>query len=162
MNSCYGYSFHRPALIKSKYTKDVESYVKTFAPYVIGYDKSNFVQTVQPVVINYTHPQLAKVILDKYKQKMDEIKTHVHVLYENIDSILVNEQDYMKLKDLGYVDDNQLGKLKIERVFTEIAILSSRKYVATLADGSKYYHCVKKDVEYDDFVNEVKMNLKMK
>ena len=58
---------------------------------------------------------------------------------------------------LGYVG-NELGKFKIEHVFTEIGITSSRKFVATLEDGTKLIHCPKKDIDYDAFINEIKNN----
>ena len=51
-----------------------------------------------------------------------------------------------------------MGMFKIEHIFTEIAISSGRKFVATLEDGSKLIHCPKKDIDYDEFVNEVKNN----
>ena len=86
---------------------------------------------------------------------MDEIKKLVNVLYENIDAILITESDFEKLKKHGYVGD-ELGKFKIEKIFSEIAIKNQRQYVATLESGEKYYHCVKDSVDYDLFVNEVK------
>jgi len=85
---------------------------------------------------------------------MDEIKKIVTVYYENIDAILINESDYEKLKKLGYIG-NELGRFKIEKVFTEIAIKNQRQYVATLDTGDKYYHCVKDNVDYDSFVKEI-------
>ena len=57
--------------------------------------------------------------------------------------------------DLGYIGQ-KLGQFKIEHIFSEIAIKSSRQYVSTLDDGSKYYHCVKDSINYNEFVNEVK------
>ena len=86
---------------------------------------------------------------------MDEVKRLVNVYYENVDALLINESDYNKLVDLGYIGD-KLGKFKVEKVFTEIAIKSSKRYVATLENGDKYYHCVKVGVDYDEFVREVK------
>ena len=86
---------------------------------------------------------------------MDEVKRLVNVYYENVDALLINESDYNKLVDLGYIGDG-LGKFKVEKVFTEIAIKSSKRYVATLDDGSIYRHCVKETVDYDEFVREVK------
>ena len=47
---------------------------------------------------------------------------------------------------------------KIEHIFNEIAISSGRKFVATLEDGNKLIHCPKKDIDYNEFVNEVKNN----
>ena len=53
---------------------------------------------------------------------------------------------------------NELGKFKIEHVFTEIGIYSSRKFVATLEDGTHFIHCPKKDINYDEFIENVKNN----
>ena len=89
---------------------------------------------------------------------MNEIKSLVNVFYENIDAILIDENDYNKLLKLGYIGD-KLGQFKIEHVFNEIAIKSSRKYVAKLDDGNTFYHCVKDSVNYDSFVNDVKQSL---
>ena len=79
------------------------------------------------------------------------------IYYENIDAILIDENDYNKLVELGYIG-NELGKFKIEHIFKEIAILSGRKFVATLDDGTKLIHCPKKDIDYNEFVNNIKNN----
>ena len=160
MTSCWGYSIKRPKLVKHKYTKNVNSYVETFAPFVIGYNYnddgvSGFVDTVNSFVPHYTIPQFARSVLVEFKKMMDEVKKLVTVYYENVDAILISESDYNKLVELGYVG-NELGKFKIEHVFTEIAIKSSKRYVGMLENGEKYYHCVKNDVNYEDFVNDVK------
>ena len=49
-----------------------------------------------------------------------------------------------------------LGLFKIEHIFTEIAIKSSRQYVSTLDNGTNYYHCVKDSIDYNEFISEVK------
>lgn len=170
MTSCWGYSIQRPKIIKHKFAKDVRKYVDTFAPYILRYsfnedNTSGFVDTINSFVQHYTTPQFARNVLRKFNDKMNEIKSLVNVYYENIDAVLINESDYNKLKSLGYFG-NELGKFKIEHVFTEIAIKSSKTYVATLDNGDKFYHCVNKDIEgfardpldlYDNFVNEVKL-----
>ena len=38
MNSYCGYSIKRPILIKHKYTKNVNEYIDTFAPFVMSYN----------------------------------------------------------------------------------------------------------------------------
>ena len=86
---------------------------------------------------------------------MDEVKSLVTVYYENVDALLINEDDYNKLVNLGYIGE-ELGLFKIEHVFTEIAIKSSKRYVATLENGDKYYHCVKDSVDYHEFIDDVK------
>jgi GH15 family glucan-1,4-alpha-glucosidase len=78
----------------------------------------------------------------------------VNVIYENIDAILINESDYELLKDLGYIHDTQLGKFKVEHIFTEICIISQKKYIATTIDGTKIYHCINKDLDYDDLIED--------
>ena len=56
--------------------------------------------------------------------------------------------------ELGYVGD-ELGKFKIEKVFSEIAILSPKKRMGILEDGS-LYKCPKDlDCDYEDFKGEV-------
>jgi len=156
LSSCWGCSIRRPKIFKNKYANDVDKYMDTFGPYVIGWDDNHFVQSINPVVFHYTYPQLAQTMLIEYEKKMNDLKSKVNVLYENIDSILVNESDYLKLKDLGYLDDYELGKLKIANVFTEIAIISTKRYVATLENGEKYYHCIKDTEDYDKIVNSIK------
>ena len=79
------------------------------------------------------------------------------IYYENIDAILIDENDYNKLVELGYIG-NELGEFKIEHIFKEIAILSGRKFVATLDNGTKLIHCPKKDIDYNEFVNNIKNN----
>ena len=159
MNSCFGYSIKRPKTIKHKYTNNVDKYIETFAPYVYKYKYnddcvSGYVHLINSFVSHFTIPQFAKSLLDAYKRKMDEIKSIVNVYYTNIDAILINEQDYNKLKSLGYIG-NELGQFKIEHVFNEIAIMSPKRYVAKLDDGTIFNHCVKDSVDYEQFINEV-------
>ena len=158
MNSCWGFSIQKPKIIKHKYAKNVNNYIDTFSPFVIKYkynsDKvSGFVDTINPFVIHYSFPQFAKSVLDEFHNMMNKIKKIVNVLYENIDAILISESDYQKLVNLGYVGD-KLGQFKIEHVFNEIAIKSQRKFIGTLENGDKYYHCVNKNINYNDFIKE--------
>jgi len=173
MTSCWGYSIQRPKIVKNKFANNVDKYIDTFGPYVVSWKacapnaglggnnvaEKGYVQTIQPVVIHYTYPQFAKAVLDEFNGFMDEIKSMVNVLYENVDAILVTESDYLKLKGLGYVDEHTLGKFKIEHIFTEIAILSNRRYVATTDAGEHIYHCLSSDIDYDEFVDNVKRNI---
>ena len=160
MNSCYGYSIRRPKTIKRKYAKDVRKVIDEMAPYIYKYSvneqgDSGWVSLIESFTPHFTCPQFAKSVLDTFHRKMNEVKSLVRVLYENIDAILIDEADYRKLLQMGYIGPN-LGQFKIEHVFDEIAIRSSRKYVAKLSDGTIYRHCVKDDVDYDAFVNDVK------
>ena len=102
--------------------------------------------------------KLKKGLLNNYHKKMKEIRSLCKIYYENIDAILIDEEDYNKLNSLGYIG-NELGKFKIEHIFNEIAIKSSRKFVATLDNGEKLIHCPKKNIDYNEFVNEVKNNI---
>ena len=159
MNSCWGYSIQRPKTIKHKYSKDVNKDIDTFAPYIYKYHFNDdgvtgHVHLVNSFVLNYTIPQFAKSVLDEFKRKMNHIKSLVHVYYENIDAILIDEQDYMKLVDLGFIGD-ALGQFKIEHIFDEIAIKSAKRYVATLDNGERFYHCVNESIDYDEFVHDV-------
>ena len=162
MTSCWGYSIQRQKTIKHKYTKNVKEYINTFSPFVLGYnmvdEEQGFVDTVNSFVPHFTIPHFALSVLNEFKKKMDEVKNLVNVYYENVDAILIDEDDYNKLVKLGYIggEESPLGLFKIEKVFTEIAIKSSKRYVATVENGDKYYHCVKDSVDYDEFIEEVK------
>ena len=163
MNSCWGYSIQRPKTIKRKYSKKLEKDIETFAPYVYKYHFNNdgvsgYIHTVNSFVPHFTIPQFAKSVLDRFNEKMNHIKSLVHVYYENIDAVLIDENDYHKLVDMGFVGD-ELGQFKIERVFDEIAIMSPKRYVATLDNGERFYHCVSESIDYDAFVDEVKNNI---
>ena len=158
MNSCWGYSIRRPKLIKRKYTTDVMKYIETYGPYVVKYtlkkDGSGFVTSLNPFVQHFSYPQFAKSVLDEFNSIMDNVKSIVNVLYQNVDAILINEADYNKLMELGYIG-SELGQFKIEHIFTEIAIMTKKKYMAILDTGEVYHHCVKKDVSFEDFVRTV-------
>ena len=156
MNSCWGYSIRRPKTIKHKFSNNVENYIETYDPYVIGWNylnksdsenKSGFVDTINPFVVHFSCPQFAREVLRDFNKKIKEISKIVHVYYYNIDAILIDETDYNKLVILNYIGNN-LGQFKIKHIFTEIAIKSSRQYVATLEDGTKFYHLQGKSVDY--------------
>lgn len=162
MTSCWGYSIMKPKIIKHKYCKDVDKYINEFAPYIVKYSynddkKSGYVDSVNCFVEHFTTPQFAKNMLDNYNNKISEIKKIVNIYYENIDAFLINENDYKKLLNLGYIGEN-IGQFKIEHIFTEIAIKSSKTYVATLDNGEKFFHCIK-HYDYDDFVLDVKSKM---
>ena len=136
MNSCWGYSIRRPKLIKRKYAKNVNKTIDEMEQFIYKYSydsngESGWVSLIEPFVQHFTVPHFAKSVLDTFRAKFDEVKSLVNVYYENIDAILIDENDYNKLKRMGYIGD-KLGQFKIEHVFNEIAIKSARKYVANL------------------------------
>ena len=151
MTSCWGYAIQRPKRTKSqKLTKPLN----LSEPYLLGYDSTHYT-TMNSIVSSFIIPHFAREVLIEFKRIMDDIKSIVNVLYENIDAILITEEDYNKLLSLNKIGP-RLGQFKIEHIFTEIAILSQRKYVATLSTGEYYYHCVKPDTNYTTFINLVK------
>ena len=163
MNSCYGYAIQRPKTIKHKYSNNVERDIETFAPYIYKFrfnddGTTGHVHTINSFVLNYTIPHFAKSVLDKFREKMNHIKSLVNVYYENVDAILIDEDDFNKLQQMGFIGD-ALGQFKIEHIFDEIAIKSAKRYIATLADGSVYRHCVKDTIDYETFVNDVKASM---
>ena len=83
-----------------------------------------------------------------------KIEKEVNILFRHIDAILVNESDYLKLCELGYVG-LELGQFKIEKEFKEIAILSPKKRMGILEDGS-LYKCPKDlKIDYEPFKRNV-------
>ena len=107
-------------IIKHKFCKDVNSYIETYAPFVVKYKynedgTSGFVDTLNSFAPHFTFPQFAKSVLDEFKRMMDKVKTEVNVLYENVDAILITERDYNKLLQLGYIG-TKLGQFKIEHI----------------------------------------------
>jgi len=168
--SCWGSSIKRNRIFKRVYAKDEqhkEAIINKNINHVMEYDENTIVM-LKSITFNYSYPQFAQRVLENYHKKMDEVRKLVTPFYENIDAILITQSDYEKLIDNGLVGD-ELGKFKIERVFTEIAIASPRKYVATLENGEKFIHLAHKDVDsdvsprgsksrYDSFVDDVKNN----
>ena len=121
MNSCWGWSIRKQKLIKHKHTNNVAYNLEEFAPFIIMYDRYSY------DVINSFVPHFAKSVLDSYHSLMDKVRGLVNVLYENIDAILINEEDYNKLNELGYIGKN-LGQWKVEKVFSKIDIRSPKRY----------------------------------
>ena len=103
---------------------------------------AGFVNIVQPYVEFYSHPHFAKVILEGFNNKLNEIKSLVNVLFINIDAIVINEEDYQKLLALGYVHPTELGKLKVEHVFSSMTFYSKMRWYGVNLDGSIFRHCI--------------------
>ena len=66
---------------------------------------------------------------------MNRIRSTVNVIYENIDAIVINEEDFNKLNQFGLIGD-ELGKCKVEHIFKSFKYVSGRKWIATNLDGT--------------------------
>ena len=156
MSSCWGSSIPKHRLFKTIKSKNINSIIDKNINNVIEYDNS-VVRLVKSISYKYSYPQFAREVLNNYHEKLNKIRSMCNIFYENIDAILINEDDYKKLKDNGFIG-NQLGQFKIEHIFKEIAISSSRKFVGILDDNTKFIHLPKKDINYNEFVEDVKNN----
>ena len=153
MNSCWGYSINNPHAVSSHRPKDMDKYLSQHADFIVSYDDT-YVREVNPVVTNFSYPQFARRVLYNYHKKMDHIKSLVNVLYENIDAILVTEEDYSKLFNLGLVG-KELGQFKIEHKFSEIVIRGPRQIMAIEADDGSLYKRGPMTESFEDFKNNV-------
>ena len=130
----------------------IEKYIEEFAPYILKYTYnsdgiSGFVDTINPFVESYTYPQFAKSVLDNFNDKMNLIKSIVKVYYSKVDSALISEEDFNLLKARGFIG-HELGKFKIEHVFTEVYFKSADCWIGKCQDGSYFYHLPQKLKEY--------------
>ena len=154
--SCWGSSIKKNRIFKVVKPKNKQTFIDKNINNIIEYDDS-VIRMVKSITFNYSYPQFAREVLNNYHKKMNEIRSMCKIYYENIDAILIDENDYKKLEEKGFIG-NELGKFKIEHIFKEIAIASSRKFVGVLDDDSQFIHLPKKDINYNDFVNEIKNN----
>ena len=143
MCSCYGTSIAKPQLVKHKYSENIEGTIRNQGEFVISHENktAGFVNIIQPYVEHYSHPHFAKVILDGFNTKLNEIKSIVNVLFINIDAIVVNEHDYNKLLELGYVHPTELGCLKVEHVFSSMTFYNKMRWIGVNLDGTEFRHC---------------------
>ena len=96
-------------------------------------------------------PQFAREVLRNFNAKIKEVESIVKkVYYYNIDALLIDEEDFNKLNQLGYIGNN-LGQFKIEHIFNEIAIKSQRVYMAKLDNGEIFNHTGNKSQDYNLF-----------
>lgn len=153
MNSTWGYSISNPKVVSSHRPEDIDAYIIKNSDFVISYDNQR-VKVVNPVVTNFTYPQFARRVLYNYHKKMDYVKSLVNVLYENIDAILITEDDYHKLEQVGLIG-NELGQFKIEHKFSEIAIRGPRQIMAIEADDGSLYKRGPMTESFKDFKNNV-------
>jgi hypothetical protein len=144
MCSCYGASIRKPKTIKHKYSNNIQGTINNQGDFVISCENKDagFVNIIQPYVEHYSHPHFAKVILDGFNNKLNEIKSIVNILFQNIDAIVVNESDYLKLVQLGYIHPTELGKLKIEHVFKSMKFYNKMRWIGINEDGSEFKHCM--------------------
>ncbi|KAI5542221.1 DNA/RNA polymerases family [Trichomonas vaginalis G3] len=55
---------------------------------------------------------------------------------------MTNEEGYNKLIEMGMVGE-KMGRFKLDKIFTEVHVLSKRKYWGILEDGTEIKHCMK-------------------
>ena len=151
MNSTWGYSISRPKVIKHKFAQDVNKYKEQFGKFILK-QNGNFIDSVNCFATHYTYPQFAKSVLDHYNQFFDQIKKSIKVYYENVDAILTDEEGYHVLLDQNMISDTIMGKFKIDKIFTEFAAISSKRYVATTIEGDQIFHCIK-NMDYDEVIS---------
>lgn len=154
MNSSWGLSIRRSNNFEKTSPKDKDTFLKENVGYIVEYS-NDFIKYIKSISVNYTYPQFAREVLTNFEAKINEVvKLCKHVFYYNIDALLIDEEDFHKLEQLGYIG-NKLGQFKIEHIFTEIAIKSSRVYMATLDNGEIFNHSFGKK-DYKTFVQDVK------
>lgn len=139
MTSCYGQSIKKPKIKSNKFTLDIEARLRHYGQRVIGYE-NNYVHVMNPIVEHYNFPQFAKVILDGFNDKVNWIKSNVNVLFQNCDAFVVSESDFHRLEELGLIDDEKLGALKVENVFTKMVFKNKTKWYGVNEDGSIFHH----------------------
>ena len=132
VNTWYGNSLRKQKMEKRKYTTNIDNYINNYGNYVymaypVKGNNEGFVYSTKSFAPHYNYVQLGASILRNYHKFMDEIKSQVNVIYENIDAILINETDYNKLNQMGLVGD-ELGQFKVEYVFDRFIYKSGRKW----------------------------------
>ena len=162
MTSSYGCSFRKQKVIKTKFSDNVDKAIENYGQFVSGYRFLNkpkgFVSKIRGFCPHFNYPQLTSSMIDNYHKFMEKLEKIVDIKFRNIDAILVNENDYKKLCELGYVG-LELGQFKIEKVFSEIAILSPKRRMGILEDGSLYKCPKDSEIDYESFKREVIENM---
>ena len=151
MNSTWGYSISRPKVIKHKFAQDANKYQEQFGKFIVK-QNGNFFDSINCFATHYTYPQFAKSVLDHYNKFFDQIKKSIKVYYENVDAILTDQAGYNSLLKMNMISDTQMGKFKVDKIFTEFAAISSKRYVATTMQGEQIFHCIK-NMDYDEVVS---------
>ena len=152
MCSCYGTSIAKPKTVKHKWSDNIEATIRNQGDFVASHGRATivagsntvqgFVNIIQPYVEHYSHPHFAKAILDGFNNAVIQLQNTVNVLFQNIDAFVVNEADYNKLVQLGYVHPTELGKLKVEHVFSSMTFYSKMRWYGVNLDGSIFRHCI--------------------
>ena len=145
MCSCYGTSIAKPKTVKHKWSDNIEATIRNQGDFVASHGSNTvqgFVNIIQPYVEHYSHPHFAKAILDGFNNAVIQLQNTVNVLFQNIDAFVVNEADYNKLLQLGYIHPTELGKLKVEHVFTEMHFRSKMRWIGINEDGTEFRHCM--------------------
>ena len=154
MTCCWGMSIRKEKLFKKHFPKNREDFIDKNIIYAVEYN-NEYVKTISSISVHWSYPQFARAVLDAFEKKMKSVIDLVeHVYYYNVDALLIDEDGYKKVCDAGLIG-NELGKFKIEHIFDEIAIMSKRKYVATLDDGTKFFHNGNRNTDYELFKQQV-------
>jgi hypothetical protein len=161
MNVSYGDSYRKAKNFTTKPSSNVKSRVNEVYPYVAKYqfnadNKTGFVTTINSFRPHFNHVQFAKLILDNYHEKVKELEKLVKILFYNVDAFIINESDYLKLRDLGYIGDG-LGQFKIEAIFDEVYFEGPRKFMAKMECGDVFCRPRKliEKMMFEEFKNNV-------
>ena len=153
MNTVYGYSIRRKEKLKKIFSKDIQKTLDYQGKYVVRYDDK--VVTIKKCVSeHFYYPQYTKRLLKNYHAKMKTISELVDVLYCNIDAILVSESDYLKLKELGYINED-LGYFSVQHVFTKFAIKNSRTWIAITDKDEVISRPKKLNLTFEEFMKDL-------
>ena len=148
-NSSWGLSIKRSKRFKKTKPQNKEQFINQNPDFVVEFNK-DFVKYIKSLNVHYSYPQFAKEVLQNFENKMNEVVGKVKkVYYYNVDAILIDEEDFNKLKVLGYIGEG-LGYFKVEHIFKEIAIKSKRRFMGILENGEVFNHQTK-NIDFQKF-----------
>ena len=139
------YLYSQAKTVKHKWSDNIEATIRNQGDFVASHGSNTvqgFVNIIQPYVEHYSHPHFAKAILDGFNSAVIQLQNTVNVLFQNIDAFVVNEADYNKLLQLGYIHPTELGKLKVEHVFESMTFYSKMRWIGINEDGTEFRHCM--------------------
>ena len=148
----YGNSIKTQKKFKNIYSDNIQNTINNHGTHVVKYN-DKYVTIMRDISPHFYHPQYAKRLLDNYHEKMKRIGELVDILYCNIDSILVTESDYLKLEELGYIDDNAFGKFRVEHIFTRFAIKDCKNWIGICENGKVIKRPKKSNRNFEEFAN---------